>query len=144
MAELRDALDDERPCEGGNGNVTRAEGWRREGREARQSGLTSIHNSSLSLSASSLGLLAPLTAWRLLGGALSSTAVDAGLFLSSILAKVAGRGTEGEVAIGIRKGLGEGGNQRKKAQSREPGPRRAKQVGQCRRATAAGWTGARG
>jgi hypothetical protein len=94
--------------------------------EARQSGLTSIHNSSLSLSASSLGLLAPLTAWRLLGGALSSTAVDAGLFLSSILAKVAGRGNEGEVAIGIRKGLGEGGNKRKKAESREPGPRRAK------------------
>jgi hypothetical protein len=54
--------------------------------------------------ASSLDLLLPLTACRLLGGAQSSTAPDAGLFLSSILAKVAGRGgASGEVAIGIRK-----------------------------------------
>jgi len=54
---------------------------------------------------SSLDLLLPFTAWRLLGGAPSSTAPGAGLFLSSILAKVAGRGSaDGEVAIGIRKG----------------------------------------
>ena len=54
---------------------------------------------------SSLDLLLPLTACRLLGGATSSTALDAGLFLSSILAKVAGRGgADGVVATGIRKG----------------------------------------
>lgn len=54
--------------------------------------------------------LLPLTAWRLLGGAPSSTALDAGLFLSSILARAAGRGrAEVEVAIGIRKGAATGG-----------------------------------
>lgn len=44
---------------------------------------------------SSFDLLLPLTACRLVGGAQSSTAVDAGLFLSSILTKVAGRGGAG-------------------------------------------------
>jgi hypothetical protein len=68
--------------------------------------LTSIHASSFMSPESSLDLLAPLTACRLLGGAQSSTALDAGLFLSSILAKVAGRGkaADREVAIVIRKG----------------------------------------
>jgi len=65
--------------------------------------LTSIHVSSLESPTSSLDLLPPFTACRLLGGAPSSTALDAGLFLSSILAKVAGWGRDGEVAIGIRK-----------------------------------------
>lgn len=66
--------------------------------------LTSIQASSFASPESSLDLLLPLTACRLLGGAPSSTAPDAGLFRSSILAKVAGRGSaDGEVAIGIRK-----------------------------------------
>lgn len=65
--------------------------------------LTSIQASSFMSPESSLALLLPLTACRLLGGAQSSTALDAGLFLSSILAKVAGRGgADRGVAIGIR------------------------------------------
>jgi hypothetical protein len=71
--------------------------------------LTSIQASSFMSPESSLDLLLPLTACRLLGGAQSSTAPDAGLFLSSILAKVAGRGSaDGEVAIGIRKRAADG------------------------------------
>lgn len=63
--------------------------------------LTSIQASSLESLESSLDLLVPLTACRLVGGATSS-ALAAGLFLSSILT-VVGRGTaEGEVATGMR------------------------------------------
>jgi len=65
-------------------------------------GLTSIQASSL-ISTSLLSLLLPLMAWRLLGGAPSSTALEAGLFLSSIVAGVAGRGDAvTDVANGIR------------------------------------------
>jgi hypothetical protein len=66
--------------------------------------LTSIHASSFMSPESSFSLLLPLTACRLLGGAPSSTAPDAGLFLSSILTKVVGPGgADREVAICIRK-----------------------------------------
>ena len=65
---------------------------------------TSIHASSFRSPESSLALPPPLTACLLLGGARSSTALTAGLFLSSILTKVAGRGDAvGEVAIGMRR-----------------------------------------
>lgn len=57
----------------------------------------------------SRALLLPLTCCRLLGGAISS-ALMAGLFLSSILTTgEVGRRAEGEVATGMREGLGGGG-----------------------------------
>lgn len=63
---------------------------------------TSIQASSLPSAESSL-VFAPLTATRLLGGAISS-ALPNGLFLSSIFGSVAGRGEgDGVVATGIRK-----------------------------------------
>jgi hypothetical protein len=62
---------------------------------------TSIQESSLPSAESSL-VLAPLTASRLLGGAVSS-ALPSGLFLSSIFGSVEGRGEgDGVVATGIR------------------------------------------
>ena len=68
--------------------------------------LTSIQPSSFISRASSLAL-DPLTAKRLLGGAISSALLMAGLFLSSILGSVVGRGeAEGGVATGIRKRVG--------------------------------------
>ena len=84
--------------------------------------LTSIQASSFMSPESSLDLLLPLTACRLLGGAQSSTAPDAGLFLSSILTKAAGRGSaDGEVAIGIRKGAATTTGTRKKGEEKEDG-----------------------
>src|SRR5690242_6522128 len=63
--------------------------------------LTSIQVSSFVSSASSFAL-DPLTATLLLGGAMSSVLLIAGLFRSSILTSVDGRG-EGVVVKGIRK-----------------------------------------
>lgn len=71
--------------------------------------LTSIQASSFMSPESSLDLLLPLTACRLLGGAQSSTALDAGLFLSSILTKAAGwGGADVNAESGIRKGAARG------------------------------------
>ena len=88
---------------------------------------TSIHASSFRSPESSLTLPPPLTACLLLGGARSSTALTAGLFLSSILTKVAGRGDAvGEVAIGMRRvaqreiGRGERENNKKRGLGKEP------------------------
>lgn len=81
---------------------------------------TSIHASSLP-SAESSFVLAPLTATRLLGGAISS-ALPSGLFLSSIFGRAEGRGEgDGVVATGIRKRPHEPARLRKRAPDKSNG-----------------------
>ncbi len=85
--------------------MNRGEGGEREqagGNIGDQAKLTSTQTSSL-VSASSLALLPPLTAWRLLGGAISSVLLTAGLLRSSILTRVESGATVGDVDEGIRK-----------------------------------------